>query len=128
MVIIMGSFGHFIVNMYLNNTFNSFLHFSASDWYNKIPISLFQRPKTPNSKISWFLNPSPQIQHYLFLETPWHLQNIIEIPGTCLAHIILENMRINIFEKWNMRVPNFLNVWNFEIWNFETYPHSHITT
>ena len=30
--------------------------FSASVWYNQIPISLFQRPKTPNSMISWFLD------------------------------------------------------------------------
>ena len=33
--------GSFRVKRYLNNTFNSFLDFSASDWYNKIPISLF---------------------------------------------------------------------------------------
>ena len=34
-----------MVEMYLNNTLNSFVDFSASDWYNKIPISLFQKPK-----------------------------------------------------------------------------------
>ena len=28
-------------NMYLNNTSNGFIFFSASFWYNKIPISLF---------------------------------------------------------------------------------------
>ena len=52
MVIIMANFGHFIMNLYLNNIFNILIDFSASDWYNKIPISLFERPKTPNSMIS----------------------------------------------------------------------------
>ena len=31
-------FEPFMVKMYLNNTFNSFIDFPASDWYNKIPI------------------------------------------------------------------------------------------
>ena len=39
--IIMAIFGHFMVKLYLNNMFNSLIDFSASDWYNKIPISLF---------------------------------------------------------------------------------------
>ena len=30
-----------MVKLYLNNTFNRFIDFSASDWYNKIQISLF---------------------------------------------------------------------------------------
>ena len=32
--------------------------FSASDWYNKIPISLFQKPRTPNSMIWGFADVS----------------------------------------------------------------------
>ena len=36
-----GMFGPIMVKMYLNNTLNSFIDFFASDWYNKIPISLF---------------------------------------------------------------------------------------
>ena len=28
------------------NRLNSLIDFSASDWYNKIPISLFERPET----------------------------------------------------------------------------------
>ena len=39
--IIMAFFGHFMVTLYLNNGFNGLIDFSASDWYNKIPISLF---------------------------------------------------------------------------------------
>ena len=47
----------FIVNLFrsiflakniilFKNRFNSFIYFSASDWYNKIPISLFQTSKS----------------------------------------------------------------------------------
>ena len=41
MVIIMAIFGPNMGEMYLDNTFNSFIYFSASIWYDKIPISLY---------------------------------------------------------------------------------------
>ena len=56
---IMSMFGPFMVQMYLNITFNGFIIFSASDWYTKVPIPLFERPETLMFMISWFLNPSP---------------------------------------------------------------------
>ena len=47
MVIIKVIFGPNMGKVYLNNTFNGFIDFSASFWYNKISISLL----TPNSMI-----------------------------------------------------------------------------
>ena len=41
MAIIMAVFGQFMVEMYSNYIFNGLTIFSASFWYNKIPISLF---------------------------------------------------------------------------------------
>ena len=41
MAIIMAMFGPIIVKMYLNNISNCLIVFSASIWYNQIPISLF---------------------------------------------------------------------------------------
>ena len=37
----MAIFVNCMVKLYLNNTFNILIDFSASFWYNKIPISLF---------------------------------------------------------------------------------------
>ena len=34
-------FGHFMVELYLNNTCNILIDFSAAFWYKKIPMSLF---------------------------------------------------------------------------------------
>ena len=38
---IMAIFGPNMVTMYSNNILTILIHFSASFWYNKIPISLF---------------------------------------------------------------------------------------
>ena len=40
-IIIVAVFGNCMVTFYLNNKLNGSIVFSASDWYNKIPISLF---------------------------------------------------------------------------------------
>ena len=69
--------GSIMMQMYLNNTLNSFICFSsASFWYNKIPISLLL--EGPNSKFHDFfvLEPAtkPPNQHYRSLEIPGHLK------------------------------------------------------
>ena len=49
--------GHFwakYIIILFKNRFNSFIYFSASDWHNKNPISLFEKSKSPNSTISGF--------------------------------------------------------------------------
>ena len=54
MVIIMVFFGPIMGEMYLNNILNISIVFSASIWYNKIPISLFERAETLIFMISGF--------------------------------------------------------------------------
>ena len=54
--IIMAIFGPNTGEMYLNNTSIALLFFSASIWYNKIPISLFEKPETLIFMISGFLD------------------------------------------------------------------------
>ena len=56
----------------------AFCIFSASVWYNKIPISLFQRPPTLVFMILGFGDVSrpPKNKHDLFLEAPWHFKKI----------------------------------------------------
>ena len=51
---IMAIFGHFMVKLYLNCIFNGLIVFSASDWYNKSPISLFEISKLEIFMISGF--------------------------------------------------------------------------
>ena len=51
-IIIMAFVGHFMVKLYFNNIFNGLIDFSASFGSNKIPISLFKGPETPNFMIS----------------------------------------------------------------------------
>ena len=81
-----------MVEMCLNNRFNSFVDFSASDWYTKVQISFIL--KAPNSTFHKFLvfEPiaKPHNQHYLSLETPGQLKtnqeniwNISEKPYGC---------------------------------------------
>ena len=114
--------GHFMVKMYLNNILNSFIDFPASDWYNKIPISLFERPETLIFTISWFLNPSPSTKtKSIYL---WRHQDALNKLRTNLwtswKHIIFGNMRRKHFEHFRiMCVPNFLKCWMF-FWNFDS--------
>ena len=42
-IIIMAMFVNFMERLYLNNRFNGLIDFPASDWYYKIPISLFSK-------------------------------------------------------------------------------------
>ena len=51
------TFGPNMGELYLNNTFNGFIFFSASFWYNKILISLFQTSKPDIFMISGFSKP-----------------------------------------------------------------------
>ena len=54
MAIIMAMFGHCMVKFDLNSWLNILIDFPASDWYNKIPISLFQTSKLDIFMISGF--------------------------------------------------------------------------
>ena len=99
-IISMAIFGPNMVNIYLNNTFNSLIIFSASVWYNKIPISLFQRPETPNFMISQCFNPSPGPKtNFIYL---WRGQDTLNksriILGTSWKNIIFVNLTIKIFD------------------------------
>ena len=85
---------HFMVEMYLNNmfnTFNSFIDFSASEWYNKNPdfIILEARNSTFPDFLVFEPVTKPQNQHYLFLETPGHLTKTKKNPRFFFWKIVL---------------------------------------
>ena len=94
-------FGPFMVTMCVKCTFKSFIDFSASDWYNKVPISLFSTPETPKSMISGCLNASPSPKtNYFSLGTPGHLTKIKKKSWHIFAkNLFFVNMGIQIFEN-----------------------------
>ena len=92
--------GQFLWKWLLTNKFKNFIYFSASDRFNKIPISLFQTSKRRNSMISGFSNPwNPVFIHLIILKI---LQNIQEDHGG-----ILENIIFHIWELWKSKIVTF---------------------
>ena len=95
--------GYFVQKILLNKRFKSFIYFSASDWSNKIPISLFQKSKCRNSMISGFSKPwNPAFIHFII---PKYFKIIQEKSWGYLRTILffisenLGNPFVDIFRK-----------------------------
>ena len=74
----------------------AYLIFSASDWYNQIPISLFETPKLDMLMIYGFPKPwNPVLIHFVIPKcfTKYKLY------GNILENIIFVNMDIKTFEN-----------------------------
>ena len=103
--------------MYLNNTVDSFIDFSASEWSNKIQISSFKRPETPNFMISWFSNLSPSPKTNII--HLWIDQDTSKKSGKVWENIgkyYLWKYETQFFRENGTCVhPTFLNLRNLEI-------------
>ena len=81
---IMACFCNFMVELYSNITFNGLIDFSAPDWCNKLPISLFLTSKLAMLMIYGFPKPWKPVFIYFIIPKIPHgiLESIWEHPGT----------------------------------------------
>ena len=84
------------------------MDFAASDWYNKIPVSLFQTSNSWLLMISGFVEPwKPVFTHFIL---PKCFRKYKKIMGTSWENIMFANTDIKNFEKFQRYVYHFLRI------------------